>query len=298
MLKPLLAATYEHAVTQLAFPVLGSPKLDGIRCLIQGGVALSRNLKAIRNEYIQSRIGRLALNGYDGELIVGAATGDLVYNRTNSGVMSRDGLPDFSYHVFDRWDLAGERYLRRLESLSEAVEYPEVKLVEQVLLEDQQSFNAYEITMLDAGYEGIMVRSLNGPYKMGRSTANEGILLKVKRFEDYEAIVLAIQEMESNTNPAIVDHLGHTIRSKHQSGMIPGGMLGAMLCARITKEGTPYGEPFRVAPGTMVHDQRRKYWNHPDLVIGKMIKVKSFAYGEVDQPRFARYHGHRDSIDQ
>ncbi len=294
MFKPLLAATYE-AGWALRFPVLGSPKLDGIRALNMGGKLYSRTLKEIRNGFIQQTVGATAYAGYDGELIVGSCTGELVYNRTNSGVMSGGGEPDFHYFVFDRWDMAGRPYLERLAALTPI--HPRITVLPQVELKDQADMNAYEIMMLDEGYEGIMVRSMDGVYKMGRSTANEGILFKVKRFEDFEARVVGYEEMQSNTNSPILDHLGRSVRSKHQAGMVPGGMIGALLCVKEDSLGNPISPPFRVAPGTMTHDQRLKFFQEPSLLLKHMVKVKSFAYGVVDQPRFARYHGHRDPID-
>ena len=207
--------------------------------------------------------------------------------------MSRDGEPKFRFWVFDRHDMPGASYLERLNALG-FVNHDKgpVSVLEQVILETQADMNAYEIETLDLGYEGIMVRSMEGRYKNGRSTANEGILFKVKRFEDYEAEVIAIQEAVANLNPQTVDHLGHSVRSKHQANMVGKQMLGAMLCKRADG-----GEPFRVAPGTMTHQERAFYWTNPAAIVGKIVKVKSFAYGAVDQPRFARFHGFRNPID-
>ena len=68
--KPLLAHTIEDT-SAVKFPCIVSPKLDGIRCIIIDGVAMSRSLKPIRNEYVQKCIGNREYNGLDGELIVG-----------------------------------------------------------------------------------------------------------------------------------------------------------------------------------------------------------------------------------
>lgn len=206
--------------------------------------------------------------------------------------MSQDGEPNFRYWVFDRWDMPDKPYLNRLDALGFLNhDKGPLSVVEQVLLEEQLDMNAYEIQMLDEGYEGIMIRDINGRYKQGRSTVNEGIIYKVKRFEDYEATVLDIQEAMQNNNEQTVDKLGRQVRSKHQANMAGKQMLGAMLCKRES------GEPFRVAPGTMTHQERAFYWKNPAAIIGKVIKVKSFAYGQVDQPRFARFHGFRSEID-
>ena len=58
-----------------------------------------------------------------------------------------------------------------------------VEILPQAEIETSADLGAYEIEQLDAGYEGIMVRSVDGHYKYGRSTENEGLLWKVKRFD-------------------------------------------------------------------------------------------------------------------
>ena len=71
-LKPMLAgkATDDQIEKLLAKgPMEASFKLDGIRCMIQDGVALSRSLKPIRNKHVQSVIGRKEFNGFDGESV-------------------------------------------------------------------------------------------------------------------------------------------------------------------------------------------------------------------------------------
>lgn len=298
--RPLLAATYEHGSTNLVFPVLASPKLDGIRCLIRDGHAVSRTLKPIQNRYIQQEIGDWNYEDLDGELIVGASSGPLVYNRTNSGVMSRDGEPDFHYFVFDLITFVDAPYVERLDALISHMAdspHPRIHVLDHVLLNDPADLSAYEINCLDVGFEGIMLRSIDGQYKYGRSTANEGYIWKVKRFEDYEARVVAFVAAEKNNNPRLVDALGHTIRSQVKAGMEETTMIGALICVRINATGQPSSEPFRVAPGTMTHEERKKFFADPSLIMGKIIKCKEFAYGKVNQPRFARFHGLRDPID-
>ena len=104
--KPLLSATIEDT-SKLKYPCFVSVKLDGIRCLVIDGVAVSRNLKPIRNKHVQACIGKTEYNGLDGELIVGDPFAKDCYRVTNSGVMSEDGEPDFSFYVFDAFDAEG-----------------------------------------------------------------------------------------------------------------------------------------------------------------------------------------------
>ncbi len=85
--EPMLSGTVDD-VTSLRYPLLASPKLDGIRATVQGGVVLSRNLKPIRNAHTQALFGRKEYEGLDGELIVGPPHAPDCFLRTSSGVMS------------------------------------------------------------------------------------------------------------------------------------------------------------------------------------------------------------------
>jgi len=95
--KPMLAGTAD--LEKLRLPLLGSPKLDGIRAIVIDGVVVSRNLKPIPNRRIQAIFGKNFLNGLDGELIVGDPTAKDAFRQTSSGVMSIEGDPDAMFHV-------------------------------------------------------------------------------------------------------------------------------------------------------------------------------------------------------
>ncbi|MCX6879876.1 MAG: hypothetical protein NTW21_39640 [Verrucomicrobia bacterium] len=53
--KPMLASKCERP-DLLPFPVLATPKLDGIRCLKLGGRALTRSFKPISNRFAREWI--------------------------------------------------------------------------------------------------------------------------------------------------------------------------------------------------------------------------------------------------
>ena len=78
--KPMLAGKATDEQIEKLFEskseMYASPKLDGIRCMIQDGVALSRSLKPIRNEFIQSILSNPMFDGLDGEIISGDPTAD------------------------------------------------------------------------------------------------------------------------------------------------------------------------------------------------------------------------------
>lgn len=288
--KPLLAATLDEP-HQLVWPKLVSPKLDGIRCLIYGGQAVSRNLKPIRNQFIQEKLRGLP-EGFDGELIVGRPNEGNVLNRTTSGVMSASGEPDFKYHVFDNFNYAGgfhARYLTLEEVLLTENPHERIMLVPHLYVFNEAEFLSHEGMFLRDGFEGIMARSTMGQYKHGRATHQEQILHKFKRFSDSEIFITNILEGQQNGNEATRDALGESVRSTTQAGMVPNGMVGT-----IVGTDRKTGQAVEVSPGRMTHDMRRFYWEHPEKIVGRIATYRYFGYGQLNAPRFPTFQAFRE----
>ncbi|MCX6872452.1 MAG: hypothetical protein NTW21_01385 [Verrucomicrobia bacterium] len=87
--KPMLASKCERP-DLLPFPVLATPKLDGIRCLKLGGKALTRSFNPISNRFAREWIEANLHDGPDGELMLRGGT----FNETTSAIGARDGQPD------------------------------------------------------------------------------------------------------------------------------------------------------------------------------------------------------------
>ena len=282
--KPMLAVAADMDLVK--FPVLCSPKVDGFRCLIHKGTAYSRNLKPIPNKHVQQMIGKLngLYDGHDGEIIVGSMTDPDVYRNTSSGVMSFDGEPEFLFWAFDRWDLPHLPYSERVKHIQSSCALG----LEQI--DSMEELAERETEYLNMGFEGLMIRSLSGPYKYGRSTAKEGYLLKVKRFLDAEAKVIGFEERMHNANEATTDFLGHTKRSSHKDNMIPMGTLGALVCEM------PNGAVFRLGTGFSDSD-RDEIWANRSTYLGQLAKYKSVDIGVKDLPRFPVFLGFRPAAD-
>lgn len=289
-MKPMLAATLE-SVDDIIFPCIVSPKLDGLRCIVHNGVALSRNLKPFRNAFVQRELGNHALNGLDGELIVGSPTGPDVLGATQSGIMSFAGEPDFTFHVFDNIAHGGMPFLSRLISIQH-IKHRRVAEVVHRPVHTLEDFLALEAKFLTQGFEGIMIRHPDKPYKFGRSTLNEFGLVKFKRFTDSEGTVLSIEEGVINQNEAVLDALGHTKRSMVTENMVPSGKVGTLIV-----QDRRTNETIRVSPGRMVHSDREYYLKNPHKIIGHMIKYKWFDYNTKDAPRFATFQAFRSVED-
>lgn len=293
--KPMLAASMEDSkgnpvtFAQLKYPLLASIKLDGIRCLREDNKTLSRKFKLIKNNYVREMTKDLP-NGLDGELTVVGAE----FNNTSSGIMSADGEPDFIYWVFDyvKDDLE-KPYSERIKDLK-ALKLPSFcKKVIPKLIKNEQELREYEEKALADGHEGIMVRSLDSPYKCGRSTFNQGYLIKIKRFVDSEAVILNLEEKMHNENEATLDELGHTKRSSAKDGLVPAGTLGTLIVRDIHDN-----REFRIGTGVGLDDKlRQAIWDDQKSYIGKIIKYKYQEVGTVDKPRIPSFQGFRDEDD-
>lgn len=287
-MKPMLAST---AGPIIPYPMLLSPKLDGVRCLIIDGVAVGRSLKPLPNKFVQKLFGRPELNGLDGELIVGSPTAKDVFQQTSSGVMSIEGEPEVTFWVFDDFMESGG-FRRRLHTAHRRIK--KQKFCEpvphvQILNEDQ--LTDWKQNYLAMGYEGVMLRHPDGPYKHGRSTAKEAWLLKVKRFEDGEARIIGFRALMHNANEAKRNELGHLERSSHKAGKIVKLVLGSLLVKDLKT-----GVEFEIGTG-FTASQRQELWNIGDNLIGKVVKYKSQLTGVKEKPRFPVFLGFRDPLD-
>lgn len=289
MFRPLLANPVDF--TKLEYPCFASPKYDGFRCVINTmGQAMSRNLKPIRNAYTRAKLEELNMPPFDGELLT--YTNDKVddFNTVQSKLTTSGGRPEFKFMVFDSWEKPTEPFTFRNNMVAFQIAARKPKRVEHVhqeLINNEEELLDYEAKCLADGWEGVMLRSFNGIYKFGRSTTNEGILLKLKRFFDDEAEVISQHELMHNANEATTDNLGHTVRSSHKENMHGQSILGKLTVKWKDVE-------FDVGTG-FDGAQREKYWKE-DLT-GRLVKFKYQSLGPNGKPRFPVFLGFREKAD-
>jgi DNA ligase-1 len=235
---------------------------------------------------------------FDGELIVGNPTdGNEVYNRTQSYVMSADERPklDLRYYVFDNADLNWkdtwfQQRLKSIELQINSIGDTKLYFVEHELVENLEQLLIYEEKQLRLGYEGVMGRNPWGRYKHGRGTFKEGLIYKIKRFTDAEAVITGFEEQLDNHNELQVSELGYAKRSKSQDGLVPAGTLGKFIV-------NWNGHRLPVGCGSFKHDERQWIWNNREKVIGRFLKFRYFAHGIKDLPRHPRAVGFRHPMD-
>jgi DNA ligase-1 len=294
--KPMLASAAKD-LNDLKYPLIASPKLDGIRCLKVDGKVVSRSFKPIRNDYIRGILEQLLPEGADGEIMAGDN-----FQQVASSVMSKAGEPAFKFHMFDLAPEGADApgYQDRIQAMTDwkAANDPDghVVVVETVVIGSVDELLAFEAKCLEAGYEGVMTRRPDSPYKCGRATIKSQDLLKVKRFEDSEARVVGFVEQQLNTNEAKKDAFGRTERSSSKAGKVGKNTLGKFVVEEAGDKG--WTQPFRVGTGLgLTQELRQEIWDNQDRYLGKLIKYKYQPHGVKDAPRLPIFLGFRDEDD-
>lgn len=300
--KPLLAETIEsnEDLHKLKYPVLVSPKLDGVRCLLDAeGKPYSRKGERFANQYLYELFKLANLpEGLDGEIGLGNPTDKDFFTRS-SGWLRRDfdDQPSHkpTFYVFDK--IGTESYKSRLqwlEAYCAVCDFGqlEIKTLDQYLCNNFMEVMHYEQRFVNEGYEGIMIRADIDKvgYKHGRSTWNSQELLKFKRFEDTEGVIIGFEQAESNTNEATKDEFGRTKRSSAKAGKVKVNRMGKFLvkCDRfpniVVKIGTGEG---------LSHKLREEIWLNQEKYLGRVITFQYQGGSDYDGPRFPSFKGFR-----
>ena len=280
VIMPMLAHDHKKRSHNISWPAIGQPKLDGIRCLARldadGKVSLTsrknkpfpgmdhiRDELATRLKSLGNSVGSPFPNDIviDGELY---ADPDQLTFQQVTGLVRRDNktkeqlederklklnvydainLQDLDMDFTDRYDLISDN-LRGMDSIT---------LVENTPLPDPDSITPLHDQFVTQGYEGLMIRNIEGPYKLNGRSAN---LQKYKSFKDEEYEIVGYEEGKGNYEGTVI-----------------------WICK------TPEGKLFSIKPnGT--HEQRSKLFDEADSHIGKMITVRFFELTDGGVPRF------------
>jgi len=284
--RPQLAASDVPDInTQVTYPKWIQRKYDGVACLAVSGVAMSRTMKPIPNLFIQKFFAENKLHGWQGELML---NGD--FSAVQSGVMRIEGEPDFFYVVYDKWDTE-DPYWKRLGQLAVFLEYPleRIQVVETRVVDNVEECEATLEEFVNEGFEGAMLRDRDSLYKQGRHTLKSQALMKLKRFEDDEAVIIGVEEKLHNENVEEVNELGYTKRSSKKEGMVPAGTLGALVVKWKDVE-------FSIGSGYN-DQQRQELWDTRESLIGKLVTFKMQGIGSKGRPRFPIFRAIRHPLD-
>lgn len=281
-------ALEEDQFDRLVFPLYASPKIDGFRCVLTNEGPLTSRLSRFPNDFFDRNLSKVLPVGclLDSEVVVGRRRGSGVLNRTSSGLTSKSGEPDYTLWVFDRPGLPDrpgwyDRYMAAHDLIG-SVGHERIKLLKHKLILGLDELRIYIDSRLERGYEGVMVRSVDGPYKEGKSTLREQYLLKIKPFDTCEGRIKGWFEEMENTNEAKREATGKLKRSSAKNGKVAKGSLGGFILVDCKT-----GVDVRVGGG-FTKRQREGLWkliqSGHDLR-GTLVRYKKQRAGEKDRPR-------------
>lgn len=279
--KPMLATS--ATLEELPYPCHVQYKYDGIRCIVQRGQLFTRSMKLVPNiqvwvalDPVLSLTAKTPALAFDGELVLYGVDGrPLGFNEVQSAIMSDDApVPGLHYVVFDVITDLDKPYRARLADLDKYV-YDVIAMDNVIDAGGVEAFDPETAASVvkwafDDGFEGVIARKIDGAYKCGRSTLQEGLLLKVKVFADAEAEVIGFEPL--------VNKAGETVDT-----------LGALLVHNGSVT-------FSVGTGFNAGD-RLNIWKDRQNYLGKLITYTYQPHGTKDKPRFPVFKGFRDRRD-
>lgn len=294
--KPVTDAILEKHFQEVDF-LYAQPKIDGMRvyhgenCIPQSRSGKEWKHKALR-AWCQDHP---TLRGLDGEVVPGHTYHEGSFREAMSSVRAADGDHVFTFWMFDTTSLSPTAtYEYRLEYL-EAIksgweEFTEsdryhcrLALCPTDTVRSVEEVRDFEERMIAEGWEGAMLRRPDRPYKFGRSTNLQGHLIKLKRYDDAEAIVTGYEPWYQNENEPEQSPLGYTVRSSHQENKVPLERLGALHVELLTDREVKF--KIGVMQG-VTHSDRDRMWANRDSLVGRILKFKHQGYGGgYDVPR-------------
>jgi len=261
VLLPMLAHRFQQRKHDIVYPACVQPKLDGVRCLA----------KKIDENTIKyySRMGKefttlehltpgllklMKINQVlDGEIY----SHDLTFQEMIRLVKKlRPKSKTLEYHVFDMVDTK-ETFKKRAENLMPIFfgmnEKSLLKFVKTEEIKEQLAVKPMHAKYVMLGYEGLIIRNMNGLYKLnGRSKD----LQKYKEFKDEEFEIIGGQESTGTEAGCII----FTVKNKK-------------------------GQEFAVRPRGSF-GQRKKWMKDIDTLTGKKLTVRYQELTDDGIPRF------------
>ena len=258
-MKPMLASPYKEGMVR--YPCLCQPKLDGVRCLcwidendkIRTTSRLGKDYDIPHiTEFFETHRTMLPL---DGELYNHA---ELTFQEIVSAVKRVSDLTSkITLTVYDKPIeniTCEERVMGILtDDFKHVSADAPVRLLESRVCHNFEEVDKYHDECVERGYEGVIMRNMDGVYEFGFRSRD---LIKLKKFKDEEFRIVDVVEAT-------------------------GRDAGTGIFVVVTED----GKQFKAKPKGSV-EFRKKYLADKDNIIGKMCTVKFQGLSDDGIPRF------------
>lgn len=282
---------------RVRYPALGSLKFDGTRCICVAGELLSRSMKPQKNENLPDALGDLVKLSREHGLVFDFELYDhtLPNHGAHTSILAAHSKPipdSMVCHIFDmltidEWEgkedhrtfaRRAAEYRNQLDN-SGLLRFERYEAVEQVGIESADDARRLFDISIEDGFEGVMLRCPDARYKHGRSTINEGLILKFKDFHTVDGVIVeVVQRRKLKEGIERTETLtGHMERVHTKDSYELDEMVGAF---RIRFEDgseseVNYGRGFP-------HEIRRQHWQDRDSLLGQHVEVRHLPHGAKD----------------
>lgn len=300
--RPMLAVNAKK--DKIKYPCLYSTKVDGVRCIFKNGEMLARSLKPITSKTLNEKYQLLkdltkATNIIlDGEMYAH----DMEFNEISRYVRKSDlEIPEnLKFHCFDL--ITDENYEEEFTSRFKKLcvfKNKDVVIVKQNELKSSDGLDTAFKDVLEKGYEGLILRSKDSPYKCGRSSVTEGYLLKIKPFISLDNKICGVIERMENLNESFKNELGRSTKRNTKNDKKGTGIAAVFEIEYYDENGVRVKVDGKDPRVTITGDEafRREIWEHKENYIGKMIEYKCMVYGSKNFPRHSNFLRFREDRD-
>jgi len=286
-MNPSLAVTMQLEL--LKFPLICTPKIDGVRGWAPHGSILCRSMEPPANLHTRKLFNNPLLIGCDGELCVGDPWNDSACRNTTSALNSIGGTPNVIWHLFDyvTRETFFQTYANRLDRLQDflySIQGEEfssrLMYVPHEWAHSLEELLEIEKRYVAAGYEGLVARSPDSLWRSGRASITSQSYLRLKRFEDREGEIVRLIEGTTNNNSLSYGTNGYAKRSTHAENMLPSGKVGSLVVRDFQSN-----KLVTVSKGKLTATECERYWGNPELIVGSIATYRIFPRGSVNLPR-------------
>lgn len=281
-------------------------KLDGIRCIVKNGEIYSRALKPIPNKQLQKKFEQIKKYTKNKNIILDGEiySENHSFQEITSVVRTEDKeVPkDFKFYCFDI-------VTKGMESIPYSRRIMDIGRIERELYKQNKNDeffygfgNPYKLFYIEElrerfkdaigmGYEGLILRHKDSPYKYGRTTIREGYGYKLKPYRTWDAKIKGCYQatkVDPNAKKTI-NELGHSVTSKKKDDRMPVDRCAGFY---VDYKGKELKVTFAAT-----NEEKAKVWKNRKKYIGKMIEYKGMEVGAKDVPRhpvFIRFRKDRD----
>lgn len=251
---------------------LGQAKLNGERAWVRwyGGYPYLVSSYGLEIKYVP-HINKAILEQVepgtelDGELYQHGMRLEDIHSIVSRKVNKHVNSEEIQYHIFDlKNEKTQAERLLQIEKMN--LKGPLFSVKTFAVKGNMDHLSTAMISLVNDGYEGLIIRDLYAPYTEARSP----FVLKWKPTQEDDYLIVGVQEGEGWAQ----------------------GMLGAFVV-----QGDD-GTQFKVGTGALLtKEKRRLLWNKRDILLGKMLTVRhEFMKTRHGIPRCATAHSMKDDL--